>query len=195
MTSSRRHHLKVRSSFSSWHLSYMNFSDSLVDYCLYVFFLQSLLLQIAHGLLEEESAAAEEEKQRYMEENCPNLSLPGSMQELQVHTKIEIKLHKAWVKWKCALNLYWPSDLCDFFFSWTFKKIFSLNCVDWYTEGYMVNLRTFCRGVEKRCVSLCVCLCVKELCRKMHQQIDMVDEQRYDMETKVAKSDKEVNLN
>ncbi|XP_056317854.1 troponin I type 2b (skeletal, fast), tandem duplicate 1 [Danio aesculapii] len=84
MTSSRRHHLK------------------------------SLLLQIAHGLLEEEAAAAEEEKQRYMEENCPGLSLPGSMQELQ------------------------------------------------------------------------------ELCRKMHQQIDMVDEQRYDMETKVAKSDKEI---
>nr|AAH92995.1 Troponin I, skeletal, fast 2b.1 [Danio rerio] len=84
MTSSRRHHLK------------------------------SLLLQIAHGLLEEEAAAAEEEKQRYMEENCPSLSLPGSLQELQ------------------------------------------------------------------------------ELCRKMHQQIDMVDEQRYDMETKVAKSDKEI---
>ncbi|XP_048040831.1 troponin I, fast skeletal muscle-like [Megalobrama amblycephala] len=85
MTSSRRHHLK------------------------------SLLLQIAHGLLEEEAAEAEQEKQQYMEENCPALSLPGSMQELQ------------------------------------------------------------------------------ELCRKLHQQIDAIDEQRYDMETKVAKSNKEID--
>ncbi|KTG41693.1 hypothetical protein cypCar_00020920, partial [Cyprinus carpio] len=76
--------------------------------------LKSLLLQIAHGLLEEETAEAEQEKQRYMEENCPDLSLPGSMQELQ------------------------------------------------------------------------------ELCRKLHQQIDVVDEQRYDMESKVAKSNKEI---
>ncbi|KAI4881044.1 hypothetical protein NFI96_008512 [Prochilodus magdalenae] len=84
MTSSRRHHLK------------------------------SLMLQIAQGLLEAEAAEAEEEKQRYMEENCPTLSLPGTMQELQ------------------------------------------------------------------------------DLCRKLHQQIDIVDEQRYDMESKVTKSDKEV---
>jgi len=39
-----------------------------------------------------------------------------------------------------------------------------------------------------------MCLCVKELCRKLHQQIDAIDEQRYDMETKVAKSNKEVLL-
>ncbi|XP_059369152.1 troponin I, fast skeletal muscle-like [Carassius carassius] len=76
--------------------------------------LKSLLLQIARGLLEEEADEAEQEKQRYMEENCPDLSLPGRMQELQ------------------------------------------------------------------------------ELCRKLHQQIDVVDEQRYDMESKVAKSNKEI---
>lgn len=40
-----------------------------------------------------------------------------------------------------------------------------------------------------------MCLCVKELCRTLHQQIDAIDEQRYDMETKVAKSNKEVLLN
>ncbi|XP_056099778.1 troponin I, fast skeletal muscle-like [Rhinichthys klamathensis goyatoka] len=85
MTSSRKHHLK------------------------------SLLLQIAHGLLEDEAAEEEQEKQRYMEDNCPTLSLPGSMQDLQ------------------------------------------------------------------------------ELCRKLHQQIDAIDEQRYDMETKVAKSNKEID--
>ncbi|XP_072527389.1 troponin I, fast skeletal muscle-like [Salminus brasiliensis] len=85
MTSSRRHHLK------------------------------SLMLQIAQGLLEAEAAEAEQEKQRYMEENCPSLSLPGTMQELQ------------------------------------------------------------------------------DFCKKLQQQIDIVDEQRYDMESKVAKSNKEID--
>lgn len=44
----------------------------------------------------------------------------------------------------------------------------------------------------KMCGKICMYLCVKELCRKLHQQIDAIDEQRYDMETKVAKSNKEV---
>ncbi|XP_077083417.1 troponin I type 2b (skeletal, fast), tandem duplicate 1 [Siphateles boraxobius] len=34
---------------------------------------------------------------------------------------------------------------------------------------------------------------LQELCRKLHQQIDAIDEQRYDMETKVAKSNKEID--
>ncbi|XP_053721116.1 troponin I, fast skeletal muscle-like [Synchiropus splendidus] len=78
-------------------------------------YLKSLLLQIGEKLLEEERQEAEEDKMRYMEENCPTLSLPGTMQELQ------------------------------------------------------------------------------ELCRKLHKQIDMVDEERYDMELKMTKSDKEIN--
>ncbi|XP_051990769.1 troponin I, fast skeletal muscle-like isoform X2 [Xyrauchen texanus] len=77
--------------------------------------LKSLLLQIAHGILEEEAANSEQEKQRYMQENCSALSLQGNMQELL------------------------------------------------------------------------------ELCKKLHQQIDIVDEQRYDMESKVSKSDKEID--
>ncbi|XP_066509799.1 troponin I, fast skeletal muscle-like isoform X2 [Hoplias malabaricus] len=77
--------------------------------------LKSLMLQIAQGLLVAEAAEAQQEKQKYLEENCPELSLPGSIQELQ------------------------------------------------------------------------------DLCRKLHQQIDLVDEQRYDMESKVAKSNKEVD--
>ncbi|KAL6461768.1 hypothetical protein MHYP_G00299130 [Metynnis hypsauchen] len=85
MTSSRRHHLK------------------------------SLILQIAQGLLEAEAAEAEQEKQRYMDETCPSLSLSGTVQDLQ------------------------------------------------------------------------------DLCRKLHQQIDIADEQRYDMESKVAKSNKEID--
>ncbi|XP_076863808.1 troponin I, fast skeletal muscle-like [Brachyhypopomus gauderio] len=77
-------------------------------------YLKSLMLQIAQGLLEAEAEEADQEKERYMEDHCPSLSLPGSMQELQ------------------------------------------------------------------------------DLCRKLHQQIDSVDEQRYDMESKVTKSDKEI---
>ncbi|XP_055754879.1 troponin I, fast skeletal muscle-like [Salvelinus fontinalis] len=76
--------------------------------------LKSLILQIAQGLIEAEAIQAEEDKNRYMDENVPSLSVPGSMQELQ------------------------------------------------------------------------------DLCKKLHQQIDAVDEQRYDTQSKVAKSDKEI---
>ncbi|XP_051236333.1 troponin I, fast skeletal muscle-like [Dicentrarchus labrax] len=77
--------------------------------------LKSLLLQIGEMMLEEEAREAEKEKMMYMEENCPALSIPGCMQELQ------------------------------------------------------------------------------ELCRKIHKQIDLVDDERYDMEIKATKSSKEVN--
>ncbi|XP_071256606.1 troponin I, fast skeletal muscle-like [Salvelinus alpinus] len=76
--------------------------------------LKSLMLQIAQGFIEAEAIQAEEDKNRYMDENVPSLSVPGSMQELQ------------------------------------------------------------------------------DLCKKLHQQIDAVDEQRYDTQSKVAKSDKEI---
>ncbi|XP_036399498.1 troponin I, fast skeletal muscle-like [Megalops cyprinoides] len=84
LTSSRRHHLK------------------------------SLMLAIAKGLLEAEAAEAEQERKRYMEEHCPPISMPDSLQELQ------------------------------------------------------------------------------ELCKKFQQKIDVVDEERYDMESKVSKCDKEI---
>ncbi|KAI1889876.1 hypothetical protein AGOR_G00167430 [Albula goreensis] len=77
--------------------------------------LKSLMLSIAQSMLEAEAAEAEQEKQRYMEENCPPLSLPGTMQELQ------------------------------------------------------------------------------DLCKKLHQKIDGVDEERYDMQAKVAKCNKEID--
>uniref|UniRef100_A0A667ZTZ0 Troponin I type 2b (skeletal, fast), tandem duplicate 1 n=1 Tax=Myripristis murdjan TaxID=586833 RepID=A0A667ZTZ0_9TELE len=73
-----------------------------------------LLLQVGQALLEQEAQEAEEEKRRYMEENCPALSVPTSMQELQ------------------------------------------------------------------------------ELCRKLHKEIDLVDEERYDTDIKVSKSSKEI---
>lgn len=47
-------------------------------------FHQSLMLSIAKDLLEEEEREREEERGRYMAENCPTLSLPRTMQELQV---------------------------------------------------------------------------------------------------------------
>ncbi len=37
-------------------------------------------------------------------------------------------------------------------------------------------------------------LVFQELCKKLHQQIDKVDEERYDLESKVNKSNKEVKI-
>ena len=49
-----------------------------------ILFFQSLLLQIGQSMLEEESLEVEEKKRSYMEEKCPPLNFPQSMQELQV---------------------------------------------------------------------------------------------------------------
>lgn len=45
---------------------------------------QSLMLSIAKSILEEEERERERERERYMAENCPPVSMPRSMQELQV---------------------------------------------------------------------------------------------------------------
>lgn len=42
------------------------------------------MLSIAKGLLEEEEKERQMEKARYMAETCPPVSMPRSMQELQV---------------------------------------------------------------------------------------------------------------
>ncbi|KAI3371562.1 hypothetical protein L3Q82_023584 [Scortum barcoo] len=76
---------------------------------------QSLMLSIAKGLLEEEEREREQERARYMAENCPPVSMPRTMQELQ------------------------------------------------------------------------------ELCREIHHKIDVIDEERYNLEMKVNKSDKEID--
>ncbi|KAK7929820.1 hypothetical protein WMY93_006215 [Mugilogobius chulae] len=78
-------------------------------------YLKSLLLHIGQSMLEEEAERKAEEKQSYMEESCPKLSLPQSVEDLQ------------------------------------------------------------------------------ELCRKLHKSIDLVDDERYDMEVKAKKSDKEID--
>ncbi|KAF7215110.1 troponin I, fast skeletal muscle [Nothobranchius furzeri] len=46
-------------------------------------YLKSLMLSIAKGLLEEEESIREEERERYMAEACPALSIPRSLQEMQ----------------------------------------------------------------------------------------------------------------
>lgn len=37
-----------------------------------------------------------------------------------------------------------------------------------------------------------VALCLQEICKKLHAAIDKIDEDRYDIEAKVQKADKEV---
>lgn len=56
------------------------------------------------------------------------------------------------------------------------------------------------RNVDPSTPPLCLLACSllfiphsQELCRKLHKQIDLVDEERYDMELKVKKSNKEVD--
>ncbi|XP_072321422.1 troponin I, fast skeletal muscle-like [Eucyclogobius newberryi] len=78
-------------------------------------YLKSLLLQIGQSILEEEAQNKAQEKQSYMEETCPSLSLPQTVQDLQ------------------------------------------------------------------------------ELCKKLHKMVDLVDDERYDMELKASKSDKEID--
>ena len=56
-----------------------------------ILFFQSLLLQIGQSMLEQESLEVEERKRSYMEEKCPPLNFPHSMQELQVKTDVFFK--------------------------------------------------------------------------------------------------------
>ncbi|XP_034540669.1 troponin I, fast skeletal muscle-like [Notolabrus celidotus] len=57
--------------------------------------LKSLMLSIAKGILEDEEREQEQERRRYMDENCPAISMPRNMQELQelareIHHKIDV---------------------------------------------------------------------------------------------------------
>ncbi|XP_058485549.1 troponin I, fast skeletal muscle-like [Solea solea] len=50
--------------------------------------------------------------------------------------------------------------------------------------------------MEENCSTLCVPGSIQELqdlCRGLHKQIDLVDEERYDVEIKVTKSNKEID--
>lgn len=39
------------------------------------------------------------------------------------------------------------------------------------------------------------CICAQDLCKEIHHKIDGVDEERYDLEMKVNKANKEVEYN
>uniref|UniRef100_A0A8K9V624 Troponin I, fast skeletal muscle n=2 Tax=Oncorhynchus mykiss TaxID=8022 RepID=A0A8K9V624_ONCMY len=75
--------------FSSFYLFRKKMSSSRRHY------LKSLMLSIAKGLLEDEAKENEQERIRWMAENCPPLSLPGGTQQLQeflkeLHHKIDV---------------------------------------------------------------------------------------------------------
>lgn len=75
---------------------------------------QSAMLQLAATEIEKEAAAKEVEKQNYLAEHCPPLSLPGSMQELQVKTSLTLSLcqsRKDLAPSVSLVNIDWPSHL------------------------------------------------------------------------------------
>lgn len=102
--------------------------------------MQSLMLSIAKGLLEEEERQREEERQDYMASTCPQVSMPRTLQELQV---LDPGPH----------SVSHPAR-------------------------------------EPTCDQLL--LLFQDLCREIHRKIEQTDEERYDLEMKVTKSNKEV---
>lgn len=53
-------------------------------------------------------------------------------------------------------------------------------------------LQSFVRINFDSVLSYMLMLCLQNLCKDLHQKIDVVDEERYDIESKVGKHDKEV---
>lgn len=50
----------------------------------------------------------------------------------------------------------------------------------------------FCQISFDNVLSYMMMLCLQNLCKDLHQKIDVVDEERYDIQSKVGKHDKEV---
>lgn len=78
MTSSRRHHLKVRNT--------VIMTVSTHVYILCCVFLQSLMLQIAASWMEQEKKDIAAAKEAYLKENCPTPNLSGDQAALIVST-------------------------------------------------------------------------------------------------------------
>lgn len=51
-----------------------------------------------------------------------------------------------------------------------------------------------CFFFKKKSSKHCTCVFTKETCKKLYALIDKIDEDRYDLEAKVGKADKEVKL-
>lgn len=43
-------------------------------------------------------------------------------------------------------------------------------------------------------LSVCLCVYIQDLCRELHQKVDVVDEERYDIEAKVMLNTREVHI-
>ncbi|KAG9334383.1 hypothetical protein JZ751_008132 [Albula glossodonta] len=160
------------------------------------FFSWSMMLSIAKGLLEVEEREREEERVRYMAENCPPLSLPGNSQDLQELCKklqhkidgideerydLEMKVNK------CAKEIedmkFKVIDLKGKFKKPALRRVrmsadAMLKALLGSKHKVNMDLRANLKQVKKE---------VKEeqLCRELHQKIDVVDEERYILESKV----------
>lgn len=108
---------------------------------LFVVLFQSLMLQIAANLLEQEAAEIIVTKEAYLAENCAALDLSRDQAALMVRTSTSL-LHDGLFIWQ-QLHLVFLNSRQDF-------------------------------------------------CKKLHQAIDKIDEERYDTQVKVEKADKEV---
>lgn len=90
MTSSRKHNLKVKQKSNLGAIAIllkMNNTECNERIIRLFPSSQSLMLSIAKGRLEKEAKQCVEDKAAYMAQNCPELSLPHSVQELQVFTR------------------------------------------------------------------------------------------------------------
>lgn len=113
---------------------------------LFVVLFQSLMLQIAANLLEQEAAEIITTKEAYLAENCAALDLSRDQAALMVKTSAY------------NLTLTWWADYMT-----TTASVFFFN---YYSR--------------------------QDICKKLHQAIDKIDEERYDTQVKVEKADKEV---
>lgn len=78
MTSSRRHHLKVKSRFTG------SLNGPKLKVKQHLNLLQSLMLQIAANWIEQEKKDIATAKEAYMAENCPAPELSGDQATLMV---------------------------------------------------------------------------------------------------------------
>ncbi|KAG7256933.1 hypothetical protein CRUP_019549 [Coryphaenoides rupestris] len=181
--------------------------------------LKSLMLSIAKDLLEQEAQEQEEEKKRYMEEHCPALSLPRGMQELQemcrgIHHNVErideerydleIKVNKS-NKETCRLRF---RDLKGKFKKPVLRKVrmsadAMLKALLGSKHTVNMDLRANLKQVKKEDKDLRdVGDWRKNIEDKsgmdgrkkigIHHNVERIDEERYDLEIKVNKSNKEI---
>ncbi|KAK3558486.1 hypothetical protein QTP86_018138 [Hemibagrus guttatus] len=208
---------------------------------------ESLMLSIAKGLLENESKQSKIDKETYMAQNCPELSLPHSVQELQelckkLHQtidKVDEERYDLDSKVKKAdkeiedLKIK-VIDLKGKFKKPTLRKVRMsadqmLQALLGSKHKVSLDLRANLKQVKKEVKEESLLLSIaaglleaeakqlvedkesyinehcpplelpgsvqelQDLCKKLNQSIEKADEERYDMEAKVAKTNKEID--